>query len=197
VKNCQRQSGDTQVQHDATQPYIAGLDGRSIVLVGLMGAGKTSVGRALAGLLGWPWADLDQALARRYGSITKQFKNVGEAGFRRRETAMLVRCLKPEHVLSTGGGVVLARMNRKRLKRHWTVYLQVGPLLLAKRLRGAQAQARPLLKGQALAPRLTRLSRERAHFYRESAVLTVRAGHGTPLQVAQRVAKRLRALGLS
>lgn len=170
---------------------------RAVVLIGLMGSGKTSVGRALADLLGWPWEDLDHALVRRHGRIVEQFRRVGEPAFRRRESAMLARCLKPGRVLSTGGGVVLERLNRARLKKHWTVYLQVPPPILARRLRGPQSLARPLLKGQALGPRLASLSRERGHFYRESATFSVRAGRGTALQVARRVLKRLRSFGLS
>jgi shikimate kinase len=170
---------------------------RAVVLIGLMGSGKTSVGRALAGLLGWPWEDLDQALVKRYGRITEQFRRVGEPAFRKRESAMLKSCLRPGRVLSTGGGVVLARGNRARLKRHWGVYLQASPQVLAGRLKGVQTRSRPLLKGAALLPRLASLSRERARFYRESALFSVQAGRGTPLQVAQRVLRRLRAFGLS
>ncbi|HXC65345.1 MAG TPA: shikimate kinase [bacterium] len=167
-----------------------------IVLVGLMGSGKTSVGAALAKRLGWPHVDLDQALEKRWSqSIPDQFSRVGEAGFRRRETAQLARELRRRCVLSTGGGVVTQEPNRRALKGHCTVFLQASPATLAARLTGAQAAKRPLLKGKSPVEVLRRLQRVRGPWYREVASVTVRAGQGGPGQVAERILRRCGQLG--
>lgn len=165
---------------------------RPIALVGLMGAGKTAVGRSLAKALGLPWADLDQDLQRRFGPIARQFKLGGEALFRQRESRQLkARLGKGPLVLSTGGGVVLAAQNRALLKRCQTVYLQVPVPVLVRRLRGPQAEQRPLLQGAEPALVLRRLLRQRAGFYRACASLVIRAGQQSPQALALRIAKRL------
>lgn len=170
---------------------------RALALVGLMGSGKTRVGRELARLLGLRWVDLDAELVKRHGPIARQFKDHGEAVFRQRESTELKRQLRTGVVLSTGGGVVLQAANRSQLKRHCTVYLQAPLAVLLKRLKGAQRGKRPLLQGAPPAQTLARLQRQRRAFYRQSAAFSVRAGHGTPLQVAQRIAKRLKGFSLS
>jgi shikimate kinase len=167
-----------------------------IVLVGLMGSGKTTVGAALGRRLGWPQVDLDAALERRHGlSVARQFEAVGEAEFRRREAAELKRCLKPAIVLSTGGGVVLLAENRRRLKACLTVYLQASPRALAPRLGGSQARKRPLLRGKSPLRALMGLQRQRARLYKEVARVVVRASQGGPGDVAGRVAQRCKDLG--
>jgi shikimate kinase len=166
------------------------------VLVGLMGSGKTSVGRALAQRLGWPHVDLDQVLVERWRqAIPAQFAQVGEAGFRRRESAQLARELRRRCVLSTGGGVVIQAPNRRLLKGHCTVYLQASPQALAARMTGAQAAKRPLLKGKKPLDVLKRLQRVRGAWYREVAFLTVRASQGRAQEVAQRILQRCTQLG--
>lgn len=167
-----------------------------IVLVGLMGSGKTSVGAALAKRLGWPHVDLDHALEKRWRQdIPTQFSRVGESGFRLRETAQLARELKRRCVLSTGGGVVTQAPNRRALKGHCTVFLQASPQTLAARLTGSQAAKRPLLKGKNPVQVLRRLQRIRGPWYLEVAALTVRAGQGRPEQVAERILRRCEQLG--
>ncbi len=170
---------------------------RAVALIGLMGSGKTRVGRELARLLGAQWVDLDQALERRHGPIPRQFARDGEAAFRRREKALLRELLRPGRVLSTGGGVVLDPANRARLQSQICVYLQVPLRTLERRLGPRQKAGRPLLKGRELTPLLARLNRERGPFYRACAAFTVRAGTGTPLQVASRIARRLKGFSLS
>jgi shikimate kinase len=167
-----------------------------IVLVGMMGSGKTSVGLALAERLGWPHVDLDQALERRWRqSIPDQFERVGETGFRKRESAQLVRELGRRCVLSTGGGVVTQALNRRVLQRHCTVYLQAPAVALAARLTGVQASKRPLLKGKRPLEVLKRLHKVRGAWYRSVAALTVRAAQGTPAEVADRIFRRCQELG--
>ena len=168
-----------------------------LVLVGLMGSGKTSVGAALARHLGWPHRDLDLELERRWRStVAEQFERVGEKEFRRRESALLAQLLKEKAcVLSTGGGVVLLPANQALLRRHWTVYLQASPEVLAGRLTGVQARKRPLLKGQSPLSALRRLGRQRSEAYKKVATFVVRASDGDPAQVAQRIGNRYAQLG--
>lgn len=169
---------------------------RAVVLIGMMGSGKTQVGQALARRLGLAWVDLDRVLARRYGPIPAQFKHQGEAVFRRREAAALRSQAQPGTLISTGGGVILNAGNRRFLARQICVYLQVPVPILARRLKG-KAAGRPLLQGEALPLRLRRLERERGFLYRKTATFRVRAGLGTPLQVASRIARRLKAFSIS
>jgi shikimate kinase len=167
-----------------------------IVLVGLMGSGKTSVGRALAKRLGWAHLDLDEALEKRWRQgIPDQFSRVGESGFRKRESALLAQSLRRRCVLSTGGGVVTQAPNRQLLKGQTTVYLQASPEALAARMKGPQAAKRPLLKGKKTVAVLRRLLRIRGAWYRSVAVLTVRASQGSPAEVADRILRRCKQLG--
>ncbi|QIA26276.1 3-dehydroquinate synthase [Thermaerobacter sp. PB12/4term] len=123
-----------------------------LVLVGMMGAGKTTVGRALAARLGWAFLDLDdlveQAAGRTVGAL---FAQEGEAGFRRREEQALAWALALERVvIATGGGVVLSEANRAKLAAEpWVVWLEAPPEELARRLAGQEAAGRPLLAGAA------------------------------------------------
>jgi shikimate kinase len=168
---------------------------RPVVLIGLMGAGKTRVGRELARLLGRPWADLDAELVKAgKASIARQFARFGEEGFRRREAALLARLLRRRDVvLSSGGGVVLRPENRRLLRRQHTVYLEVPQAVLLKRLRGPELKKRPLFKGQDPAALLRRVRRQRASFYRASALFRVQAGRASAKALAQRIALRLKA----
>ena len=166
-----------------------------VVLVGMMGSGKTSVGRELASLLEWPWLDLDQALELRFRrSVAEQFALDGETVFRRRERALLREaCGSGSRVVSTGGGVVLDPTNLELLKRNRTVYLQASPSVLAGRLGKAQIRRRPLLQGAGndLEVVLRRLAKLRGPLYRSCAMLTVRTASASPSALAQRILGRL------
>lgn len=115
---------------------------RGLALVGFMGAGKSTVGRVLAGRLGWPFVDTDQVLIRRFGAIAAQLRD-GEASFRARE-AEVVRelCDESLRVLATGGGAFLDEASRRCLEASYdTVYLAAPLHVLADRVAGA---GRPL-----------------------------------------------------
>ncbi len=118
----------------------------NLILVGPMGAGKTSIGRRLAERFGLEFADADQAVVERCGAtINTIFEHVGEAGFREREQAALEHLLGGEgKLVSTGGGAVLGRDNRMLMQRRgFVVYLRVGVEAQLKRL--GRDRSRPLL----------------------------------------------------
>src|SRR5690606_7474938 len=95
----------------------------NIFLVGMMGAGKTTIGRLLASFLKKTFYDSDREIQKRTGvSIPLIFEIEGEAGFRKRETEMLSELVKTRNiVLATGGGAVLSAQNREMLKQSGTV----------------------------------------------------------------------------
>ncbi len=102
----------------------------NIFLIGPMGAGKTTLGRALAKRLGLPFRDSDHEIEQRTGAaIPLIFELEGEAGFRARESAMLAELVQLDPlVLATGGGAVLAPANRALLAQHGRVIYLHAPL---------------------------------------------------------------------
>jgi shikimate kinase len=164
--------------------------GPHLVLVGLMGAGKTSVGRRLAKKLGLRHVDLDHAVERAAGcTIPELFAAHGEAAFRDREHDLLVELLAGEQpfVLSTGGGAVLRDDNRAAMRARATVvWLRARPDTLLARV--GDGSGRPLLAGDPLG-NLTRLAAERAPAY-EAAAHVVIDVDGLPFDViTDRVAR--------
>lgn len=119
---------------------------KPVVLVGMMGAGKTAVGNALSGLLGVPFLDSDREIeAAANATIAEIFERDGEPFFRARETEVLTRLLQgPPCVLSTGGGAFLSERNRAVIDRHGvSVWLDASLELLWSRVR--HKTTRPLL----------------------------------------------------
>jgi shikimate kinase len=149
----------------------------NIFLVGMMGAGKSTVGRQLAKRLGRPFHDSDQEIESRTGvRIVVIFDIEGEAGFRRRESEELQRLAAMENiVLATGGGVVLSSENRALLKdRGLVIYLHAQPRDLWHRTR--QDKSRPLLRGADPRARIEELYHARDALYREVADVVVETG---------------------
>jgi 5-deoxy-5-amino-3-dehydroquinate synthase len=164
-----------------------------IVLVGLMGAGKSTVGPLVARRLGRPFVDADEALEARAGrTIPTIFASDGEEAFRLLETetldALLTRPDRP--VIGAGGGAVLAERNRALFRRRdaAVVWLEAEPSVLAGRV--GDGTGRPLLAGGALAA-LERLAVERAPSYEAAATHRV-AAHALPEQVGEAVVRSLR-----
>jgi shikimate kinase len=142
----------------------------NLYLVGLPGAGKSTLGRQLARRLGKRFVDCDHELEARTGApIPTIFEIEGEAAFREREMQTLAElALLDNVVLSTGGGVVLRAENRAQLKANGTVlYLHVEPALLFDRVR--HARHRPLLQIGDPRARLEELYTQRDALYREVA----------------------------
>jgi shikimate kinase len=144
---------------------------RSVLLTGMMGAGKSRVGRALASVLGFAFADTDLLVEEAAGmKVAEIFAREGEAGFRARERAALAALPERRCVVALGGGAVVAAENRAILaKKGRLVWLDARPETLAARI--GDARERPLLAGldrDGRIARLTALAAEREPAYRQA-----------------------------
>ena len=160
---------------------------RAIVLVGLMGAGKTKIGRRLATRLSLPFFDSDEEIESAAGeTIEEIFANRGEAVFRDGERRVITRLLQgPVHVLSTGGGAFMDPATRRIIAaRGVSVWLRAGLDVLFARV--SRRSNRPLLKTPNPKAVLAELIERRHPIYAE-ADLTVDSGEGPPDATASRV----------
>ncbi|ALS21504.1 shikimate kinase [Paenibacillus naphthalenovorans] len=138
---------------------------RNIVLVGLMGSGKSTVGQALSAKLGWTYVDTDSEIVRSQGmSISDMFAKLGEEAFRKAESEIIGNVLKrSEQVVSTGGGAVLLELNRLAMKENgFVVALFASVETIIERVKGDQS--RPLLQGH-LEERVKHIAKSREHAY--------------------------------
>jgi shikimate kinase len=164
----------------------------NLYLVGMMGAGKTTVGRSLARRLKLRFVDADHEIEARCGvKIPVIFEIEGEAGFRVREAQALAELVRLDGiVLATGGGVVLLEENRRLLAARGTViYLRATPEHLYERVR--QDRNRPLLAGGDPLARLRELYRVRDPLYREVADLVVDTGRQSVQVLARGLLQQL------
>jgi shikimate kinase len=140
------------------------------VLIGMMGAGKTTLGRRLARRLSRPFIDSDQQIEMQTGRTVREiFESDGEAAFRALETEALADALSTPSpsVVAAAGGTVLRDVNRDRMREHGTViWLRADPSELAERVRNGTH--RPLLAEDPAAT-LHRLDAERGDLYRDVA----------------------------
>ncbi len=151
-----------------------GTDERAILLVGMMGSGKTSVGLALSLHLGWRFIDTDLRVEAEAGcAIAELFRRDGEERFRRIESDVISRLPAERAVIALGGGAICSEQNRSALRSRGTlVWLDASPETLASRL--GEGSARPLLadvEGGERVDRLRALREERAESYALAAVL--------------------------
>jgi shikimate kinase len=166
----------------------------NLFLVGMMGAGKTTLGRALAQRLGREFADTDRVLVERTGvAVSTIFEIEGEEGFRKREAAVLAELAEREgFVIATGGGAVLLEENRALMRRRGTViYLRARLESLWERTR--HDSNRPLLRTPNPRARLDELLTTREPLYREVAHVVVDTGAQSAASLANKVIAALRA----
>lgn len=159
-----------------------------LILIGMMGAGKSTVGRLLARAIGCEFVDADREIEARSGvSISTIFELEGESGFRKRETAMIDELSRREGVvLATGGGVVLSADNRKRLReRGLVIYLQATADEITRRT--ANDRDRPLLQTADPRARIVELLREREPLYLETAHLSFPSPSANPRRLVKRI----------
>ncbi len=167
--------------------------GRTVALVGLMGAGKTTIGRRLAQALGLPFVDADEAIVAAAGrSIEDIFAERGECEFRRGERQVISRLLdNPPHVLATGGGAFIDPRTRALMKeRAISIWLKAPLDVLMKRV--TKRDHRPLLKEDDPRAVMKRLLDERYPIYAE-ADLTVETGAGPHNSAVSQILTVLRA----
>ncbi len=148
------------------------LSGRSLVLVGLMGAGKTSIGRRLAGRLGLPFHDADAEIEQAAGcAIPELFERFGEAEFRKGERRVIARLLAGDPiVLATGGGAYMDPETRAAIRREGlAVWLRCKLPTLVRRV--GSSTNRPLLRGGDPAQILAGLMEKRYPIYAEADVI--------------------------
>ncbi|WP_130803668.1 shikimate kinase AroK [Acinetobacter ihumii] len=160
----------------------------NIYLVGPMGAGKTTVGRHLAELLGREFLDSDHEIERKTGaSIPWIFEKEGELGFRAREKAVINDLTsRTQLVVATGGGAVTQTENRQYLKQRGIVIYLYTPVELQLQ-RTYRDKNRPLLQVENPEQRLADLLKMRDPLYREVAHYVVETNQGAARDLAQQI----------
>ena len=175
----------------------AASDHGNIFLVGLMGAGKTSVGKVLARLLGKEFLDSDHEIERVTGvRIPVIFEIEGEAGFRAREHKMIAELVMRKNILlATGGGAVLLRENRDLLRANGTIIYLRAPVkaLLRRTLRD---RSRPLLQVPNPAAKLSDLYAQRDPLYCEVAHLIFETGSQSVRALALQIEAKLKTCSI-
>lgn len=164
----------------------------NIFLVGMMGAGKTTVGKLLAQQLGKAFIDSDDEIQRRTGvTITHIFDVEGEAGFRQREMNVIQDLVRLDNiVLATGGGVILSEQNRDTLHRNGVVvYLKSAVHDLWQRTR--HDRSRPLLQTDDPRNRLKELYEQRDPLYTQVADLVMPTGKQSVHSLVQQLQQEL------
>jgi shikimate kinase len=172
VNRCPEQ-GSTDSRRATSRKLQSG----NLILVGMMGSGKTTMGRALARQLGKDFVDSDEEIIKRTGvTVPHIFDVEGESGFRLRETAAIKDLAARDNlVLATGGGAVLAEENRTALQQNGIViYLKAGVHDLWQRTR--HDRNRPLLQTKDPHGRLTELFQERDPLYQQVSDIVVQSG---------------------
>lgn len=150
---------------------LGSLLDRPIVLVGLMGAGKSTVGRRLAKRLGLPFVDSDSAIEQAAGaSAAEVFERYGEEDFRDGERRLVARLIEGDvRVIATGGGAFVDPNTRKLLnERAITIWLDAPIEVLAERT--SRRDTRPLLRNGDPAATLARLAEQRRDSYSEAQI---------------------------
>ena len=172
-------------------PRLAERLDRPIVLVGLMGAGKSTVGRRLAKRLGLPFVDSDDAIEDAAGfSAAEVFERYGEADFRDGERRLVARLMDGDvRVIATGGGAYVDPRTRQLLnERSITIWLDAPVDILADRT--GRRDTRPLLRNGDRKGTLERLAEQRGPAYAE-AHIRVLSGQGAHKDVVDSIVKAL------
>ena len=168
------------------------INTKRIYLIGLMGVGKTTIGKWMAKQLGYPFFDTDLEIRKQTGAdIPWIFEIEGEQGFRQREYAMLEHLsTQPNAIIATGGGIVLDERNRELLGTQGIcIYLHAPVDLLVERTRFSKN--RPLLEGVNRRQKFESLMKERDHLYKKSSHIVVRTKRGSPKRMASKLIKEI------
>jgi shikimate kinase len=168
-----------------------------LILVGLPGAGKSTVGKQLAGRLGLAFNDSDHVIEQRLGcSIRDFFEREGEAAFRDVEASVLQELTQAgAGVLATGGGAVLRPLNRQLLRQAGhVIYLRSMPDEVFRRVR--HDRNRPLLQVEDPLAKLRNLYDERDPLYREAAHFVIDTGRPSVLRLVNMIVMQLELAGV-
>lgn len=158
----------------------------AVVMIGPMGAGKTSVGKRVARALEVPFFDTDAAIVRQHGPIEQLFADRGEAEFRTLERSAVTEGLATGGVVSLGGGAVLHPDTQADLAHHRVVLLTVAPRVVAIRVRGS---SRPLLQGDPddVMARWSAIFEQRRPTYERLADISFDTSNGPLQNVVDRI----------
>lgn len=168
---------------------------KNIVLTGFMGAGKTAVGKELAGLLDMRLIDLDSEIEKaEHMTINEIFKQFGEKKFREIETEMIKKVANNENIIiSTGGGAVMKQENIDLLKKTGIIiYLMATPETILQRT--GKNSDRPLLQVANPLAKINELLNLRKPFY-EKADIMIDTENKTPLRIAKEIVEKIRKSG--
>ena len=163
-----------------------------LLIIGPMASGKSTIGLKLANRLNLDFVDTDQQVEDRAGAeISWIFDIEGESGFRiREEEALKEVCLNDEIVISTGGGIIIEKNNRKLISESGVViYLEVS--IQTQLERTLMDKSRPLLDGKDKEQTLKNLKKQRTPLYEEIANITIEAGDRSNNQVVEEILKLL------
>ncbi|MCI0379082.1 MAG: shikimate kinase [Gemmataceae bacterium] len=164
---------------------------KRIFLIGYRGTGKTTVARLLAEKLGWQWCDADALLEQRHGKTIRQiFAEEGESGFRDKEAALFEELSQLEdHVIATGGGIVLRPENRELLRRGKVIWLTADAGTIWTRLLqdATTAERRPNLTQGGL-PEIEEMLHTRTPLYAACADVTVDVSNRSPEDITEELA---------
>jgi shikimate kinase len=165
-----------------------------VLLIGMMGAGKSLAANLAASRLDWPFLDTDHEIQARTGqTVAEIFADRGEAAFRAEEAQTLAEAMNREGplVVSVAGGAVLSPDNRRLLRRGGVIiWLRAELATLARRVVGSDH--RPLLEGDRMS-RLTALYGERGPYYQELADVVIDVDALSPGEVADQVVAAFQA----
>lgn len=165
---------------------------KNIVLIGLTGCGKSTIGKVLSQKLSLDFVDMDEYIERKEGkTINEIFRDAGESYFRAQETLASLELSKTgDKIIATGGGVILNPENMKYLKQKGiVVFLDRSPDEILKKIR---LSTRPMLAQNK--NRLYELDRERRHLYESYADLTIISRNINASQTAEKVIGAIRSL---
>ena len=144
---------------------------KSVVLIGIMGSGKSAVGNMLSERLGVPFSDTDKMIEKEVGKeIYKIFEDSGEKYFRQVEEKVVGRALdSAAHIISTGGGSILSPKTRSMIKLNsCSIWIHCDEHIIAKRI--LNQKQRPLLKNKNIVESLIEKSEERIKFYSQADI---------------------------
>lgn len=160
-------------------------DPLTLVLVGPMAAGKSSIGRRVARRLDVPFIDTDKTIAAEHGAIPEIFATHGEGYFRQLERTAVAAALTDGGVISLGGGAVTDADTRALVRQHPVVFLTVTPDAVARRIGGG---GRPLLAGENPIERWKSIFEERRAWYEDVASIVFDTSRRPMGQIADEIA---------